>query len=106
MSSAAPLPRPNLGQRSGPVLAPISQKGSKLLDLVMPNNGQHSQASAGLGPEFMAIVLWAQHGLHAAEVADFFAGLHTKRGDDSRSRAWTNVARRIRYREQERLEQA
>ncbi|MEE8310513.1 MAG: hypothetical protein V3R34_09010 [Hyphomicrobium sp.] len=54
----------------------------------------------------MAIVLEAQHGLHAADVAEFFAGLHTKRGDESRSRAWTNVARRIRYRERERLEQA
>jgi hypothetical protein len=54
----------------------------------------------------MAIVLEAQHGLHAAEVADFFAGLHTKRGDESRSRAWMNVASRIRYRERARLEQA
>jgi len=95
-----------LGQQFGAVLAPISQKSSKLLDVVMPNSGQHSQASAGQGPEFMAIVLEAQHGLHAADVAEFFAGLHTKRGDESRSRAWTNVARRIRYRERERLEQA
>jgi hypothetical protein len=95
-----------LGQPTGAVLAPISQKSGKLLDLVMPNNGQHSQAPAGQGPEIMAIVLEAQHGLYAAEVADFFAGLHTERGDASRSRAWTNVARRIRYRERERLEQA
>ena len=54
----------------------------------------------------MAIVLEAKHGLHAAEVADFFASLHTKRGDKSRSRAWASVAKRIRTREQERLEQA
>jgi len=73
---------------------------------MMPNNWQHSQASTEQGPEIMAIVLEAKHGLHAAEVADFFASLHTKRGDKSRSRAWASVAKRIRTREQERLEQA
>lgn len=71
----------------------------------MPTNWQHSQATTGQGPEIMAIVLEAQHGLHAAEVADFFSSLHTKRGDESRSRAWASVAKRIRWREQERLEQ-
>ena len=71
----------------------------------MPNKGQHSQAPAGHGPEIMAIVLESQHGLYAAEVADFFAGLHTERGDDRRSRAWTDVAKRIRYRERKRFEQ-
>lgn len=54
----------------------------------------------------MAIVLESQHGLYAAEVADFFAGLHTERGDQNRSRAWMDVAKRIRFREQKRLEQA
>ena len=53
----------------------------------------------------MAIVLESQHGLYAAEVAEFFAGLHTERGDDRRSRAWTDVAKRIRYRERKRFEQ-
>ena len=57
-------------------------------------------------PEIMAIVLESQHGLYAAEVADFFADLHTERGDGSRSRAWANVAKRIRHRERERFQQA
>ncbi len=72
----------------------------------MPNNWQHSQATTEQGPEIMAIVLEAQHGLYAAEVAEFFASLHTKRGDKRRSRAWASVAERIRFRERERLEQA
>jgi len=71
----------------------------------MPNNCQHPQATAEQGPEIMAIVLEAQHGLYAAEVADFFADLLTNLGDESRSRAWTGVAEHIRLRECERLEQ-
>ncbi len=54
----------------------------------------------------MAIVLEAQHGLHAAEVAEFFASLHIKRGDSSRYSAWASVAKHIRLRERQRLEQA
>ncbi len=72
----------------------------------MPSNWQYSQATTGQEREIMAIVLEAQHGLYAAEVADFFASLHTKRSDESRSRAWASVAERIRSRERERLEQA
>lgn len=72
----------------------------------MLNNGQHSQVPARQEPEIMAIVLESQHGLYAAEVADFFADLHTERGDGSRSRAWANVAKRIRHRERERFQQA
>jgi hypothetical protein len=71
----------------------------------MPNNCQHPQATAAQGQEIMAIVLEAQHGMYAAEVADFFAGLLTNLGDESRSRAWAGVAEHIRLRECERFEQ-
>jgi hypothetical protein len=53
--------------------------------------------------EAMAAVLEARHGLHAAEVADFFACLHVENGDESRSVAWADVAERVRQRQQERL---
>ena len=52
----------------------------------------------------MAIVLEAQHGMYAAEVADFFAGLHANLDDETRSRAWAGVAEHIRIRECERFE--
>ncbi len=56
-------------------------------------------------PEFdaMATVLEAMHGLYAAEVADFFAALHFKTGDASRSIAWADVAERVRERERDRM---
>lgn len=56
-------------------------------------------------PEFdtMASVLEAMHGLYAAEVADFFAALHFKTGDASRSNAWADVAERLRERQHDRM---
>lgn len=53
--------------------------------------------------EFMALTLEGQHGEHAAEVAEFFASLHTHRGDAGRSWAWAGVAERVRQRERQRL---
>jgi hypothetical protein len=53
--------------------------------------------------ELMAVVLEGRHGLHAAEVADFFALLHRQIGDAGRSRAWGGVARAVRRRESDRL---
>lgn len=53
--------------------------------------------------EAMATVLEARHGLHAAEVADFFASLHVDRGDENRSGAWADVAHRVRQRQRDRL---
>ena len=55
--------------------------------------------------EAMATVLEARHGLHAAEVADFFASLHVDNGDESRSDAWADVAERVRERQLDRLQQ-
>jgi hypothetical protein len=55
--------------------------------------------------EAMATVLEARHGLHAAEVADFFATLHIEKGDESRSGAWADVAERVRERQRRRLQQ-
>jgi hypothetical protein len=56
-------------------------------------------------PEFdaMVSVLEAMHGLYAAEVADFFAALHFKTGDASRSTAWADVAERVRERQADRM---
>jgi hypothetical protein len=53
--------------------------------------------------EAMATVLEAKHGLHAAEVADFFASLHVDKGDERRSDAWADVAERVRDRQRDRL---
>jgi len=57
-------------------------------------------------PEFdaMAIVLEAKHGLHAAEVADFFSAVHFKNGDNDRSVAWADVAERVRERQDDRMQ--
>jgi len=52
----------------------------------------------------MAAVLEAKHGLHAAQVADFFATMHTGYGDERRSMAWADVAERVRTRERDRLQ--
>ncbi|MCB1528778.1 MAG: hypothetical protein KDJ45_13905 [Hyphomicrobiaceae bacterium] len=54
--------------------------------------------------EFMAQTLEGRHGSHAAEVAEFFANLHSDRGDAGRSWAWAGVAKLVRQREQERAE--
>jgi hypothetical protein len=53
----------------------------------------------------MAIVLEARHGLHAADVADFFSAVHYRNGDEDRSNAWANVAERVRDRQRERMHQ-
>ena len=71
----------------------------------MTNIRQSSGAMNELEFEAMATVLEARHGLHAAEVADFFASLRLQNGDESRSYAWANVAERVRERELERLQQ-
>ena len=59
-------------------------------------------------PEFeaMASVLEARHGLHAAEVAEFFSTVHLQNGDEGRSSAWADVAERVRERERDRLDQS
>ena len=53
--------------------------------------------------EAMATVLEARHGLHAAEIAEFFAYLHIDKGDERRSSAWADVAELVRERERARL---
>lgn len=52
--------------------------------------------------ENMALVLEARHGRLAAEVADFFADLHSLGGDAGRSWAWSGVAELIRRMEEKR----
>jgi hypothetical protein len=56
-------------------------------------------------PEYdaMASVLEAKHGLHAADVADFFSAVHYRNGDQKRSLAWADVAERVRDRQRDRL---
>ena len=53
----------------------------------------------------LASTLEAIHGVHAAEVADFYADAHGQEGDRGRLRALSTVAGLIRRREIERLEQ-
>jgi hypothetical protein len=53
--------------------------------------------------DFMASVLEGRHGLHAADVADFFAQFHSVHGDAGRSWAWAGVAETVRVRERDRL---
>lgn len=48
--------------------------------------------------ETMAALLEGHHGTHAAEVADFFSGMHGQMGDAGRSWAWQGVAERVRAR--------
>jgi hypothetical protein len=54
----------------------------------------------------MASVLEARHGLHAAEIAEFFSDLHSQKGDVERSWVWTGVADTVRRRQWERIEAA
>jgi hypothetical protein len=51
----------------------------------------------------MAAVLEGRHGIHAAEVADFFASLHGETGDPARLWSWAGVAEFIRQRTQRRM---
>ena len=53
--------------------------------------------------ESMATVLEGRHGVHAAEVADFFSTLHSQRGDAGRCWAWAGVANMVRRRTVTRL---
>jgi len=71
----------------------------------MANNWQPNQAMNEREFDAMATVLEARHGLHAAEVAEFFASLHTDKGDENRSSAWADVAQRVRQRQHNRLRQ-
>jgi hypothetical protein len=49
--------------------------------------------------EAMACVLEGRHGIHAADVAEFFAATHVKSDDTERSHAWSQVADMVRLRE-------
>jgi len=69
----------------------------------MANIRQSSSAKNEREFEAMATVLEAKHGLHAAEVAEFFASLHVENGDESRSCAWAEVAELVRQRQHERM---
>lgn len=51
----------------------------------------------------MASVLEGRHGLHAADVADFFSTYHSIAGDAGRCWAWAGVAEAIRKRERQRV---
>ena len=53
--------------------------------------------------EEMAAVLEGRHGLHAADVADFFSTMHSIDGDAGRCWAWAGVAELVRQRTQARL---
>lgn len=53
--------------------------------------------------EFMAAVLEGRHGLHAADVAEFFSSVHSQQGDAGRSWAWAGVAELVRRRESHRM---
>ena len=53
--------------------------------------------------ENMAAVLEGRHGVHAAEVADFFSVYHSVHGDVGRCWAWAGVAELVRDRERKRL---
>jgi hypothetical protein len=53
--------------------------------------------------EAMVGVLEARHGVLAADVAEFFATLHSLKGDAGRSWAWANVAESVRARVEARL---
>ncbi len=72
---------------------------------VMANIRQSSGAKNDREFEAMATVLEARHGLHAAEVADFFARLHVEQGDETRSWAWADVAELVRQRQYDRMHQ-
>jgi hypothetical protein len=52
----------------------------------------------------MASVLEARHGLHAAEIAEFFSDVHGQKGDADRSWVWAGVADTVRRRQWARIE--
>jgi len=51
----------------------------------------------------MAIILESRHGAHAKDMAEFFASVHAKLGDDQRCSAWGGVAHIVEQREQTRM---
>lgn len=53
--------------------------------------------------DFMASVLEGRHGMHAADIAEFFSSMHGVRGDAGRSWAWAGVANTVRLRERNRV---
>lgn len=53
--------------------------------------------------ETLALVLEGRHGIHAAEIADFFAAFHGEHGDKNRASAWQVVADIVRRRETSRV---
>jgi hypothetical protein len=56
--------------------------------------------------KFMASVLEARHGIHAAEIAEFFSELHSQKGDVGRSWVWAGVAETVRQRQWGRIQAA
>ena len=52
----------------------------------------------------MASVLEGKHGLHAADIAEFFSTVHSQSGDAGRCWAWAGVAETIRKRQNRRME--
>ena len=53
--------------------------------------------------EDMASLLEGQHGVFAADVADFMSSKHSIAGDAGRCWAWAGVAERVRLRARQRL---
>lgn len=51
----------------------------------------------------MAIILESRHGIHAKDMAEFFASVHAKLGDAERCWAWGGVATMVEKRELARL---
>jgi hypothetical protein len=70
----------------------------------MPRSRRKKESTTTLqDAELMAVVLEGRHGVFAAEVAEFFALLHSQLGDATRSKAWGGVARSVRRREHDRM---
>jgi hypothetical protein len=73
-------------------------------EVEMTRSRRKNQSLATLqDAELMAVVLEGRHGSFAAEVAEFFALLHTQLGDESRSKAWGGVASTVRRRTEDRM---
>ncbi|MGI9408241.1 MAG: hypothetical protein ACR2O4_17820 [Hyphomicrobiaceae bacterium] len=52
----------------------------------------------------MAVILESRHGIHAKDMAEFFASVHARLGDAERCWAWGGVASMVKKREQARLD--
>jgi hypothetical protein len=66
-------------------------------DDVTPTSGEVKVAAS---------VLEARHGIHAAEIAEFFSELNRQTGNIDRSWAWAGVADIVRRREWARIQAA